>query len=52
VGVGLFAGSLFTTPWMTLTLLCLSYAIAIPLAMRSYARMSARESEAPPRAEG
>lgn len=52
VGVGLFAGSLFTTPWMTLTLLCLSYAIAIPLAMRSYARMSARDSEPSPRAEG
>jgi CDP-diacylglycerol--serine O-phosphatidyltransferase len=51
VGVGLFAGSLFTTPWMTLTLLCLCYAFAIPLAMRSYARMSARDVETPPRTE-
>ncbi|WP_310496968.1 phosphatidylcholine/phosphatidylserine synthase [Sandarakinorhabdus sp.] len=45
-GVGLFAGSLFTTPWMTLTLISLAYAGAVPLAWRSYARMKAREGAA------
>ncbi len=44
VGVGLFAGSLFSAPWMTLTLLCVAYAIAIPFAVRSYARLKRREA--------
>ena len=39
-GVGLFAGSLFSSPWMTLSLVCLAYAAALPLAWRSYARSS------------
>ncbi len=44
VGVGLFAGSLFSAPWMTLTLLSIAYAVAIPFAMRSYARLKRRET--------
>jgi CDP-diacylglycerol--serine O-phosphatidyltransferase len=44
VGVGLFAGALFSAPWMTLTVLCVAYAAAIPFAVRSYARLKAREA--------
>ena len=44
VGVGLFAGALFSAPWMTLTLACIAYAVTIPFAIRSYARLKARES--------
>jgi CDP-diacylglycerol--serine O-phosphatidyltransferase len=40
--VGLFAGSLFTAPWMTLSLICLAYVAALPLAWRSYARVRRR----------
>lgn len=46
-GVGLFAGSLFSTPWMTLTLLSLAYILSLPLALRSYARARARMSGPP-----
>jgi CDP-diacylglycerol---serine O-phosphatidyltransferase len=45
-GVGLFAGALFSAPWLTLTLVTLAYAAAIPLAVRSYARMKRRDAEA------
>jgi CDP-diacylglycerol--serine O-phosphatidyltransferase len=38
-GVGLFAGSLFSSPWMTLSLVCLAYAAMLPFAWRSYARI-------------
>lgn len=44
-GVGLFAGSLFSAPWMTLSLLCLAYVLAVPLAYRSYARTRRRDAE-------
>ena len=44
VGVGLFAGALFSAPWMTLTLTCVAYAIAIPFASRSYARLTSRDA--------
>lgn len=44
VGVGLFAGSLFSAPWMTLTLLCVAYAAAVPFAVRSYARLKRRDA--------
>ena len=44
VGVGLFAGALFSAPWMTLTLCCLAYAVTIPFASRSYARLKARDA--------
>ena len=47
-GIGLFAGLLFTAPWMTLTLVCLAYAATIPFAIRSYARMKARVLASPP----
>jgi CDP-diacylglycerol--serine O-phosphatidyltransferase len=48
VGVGLFAGALFSAPWMTLTLACVAYAVAIPFAVRSYARLRRREAVLPP----
>lgn len=44
VGVGLYAGALFSAPWMTLTLSCVAYAITIPFASRSYARLMARDA--------
>ena len=44
VGVGLFAGALFSAPWMTLTLSCVAYATSIPFASRSYARLRARDA--------
>ena len=37
-GVGLFAGSLFSSPWMTLSLVCVAYVAMLPFAWRSYAR--------------
>jgi CDP-diacylglycerol--serine O-phosphatidyltransferase len=48
VGVGLFAGALFSAPWMTLTLSSLAYAVTIPFAWRSYARLKQREAAAVP----
>jgi CDP-diacylglycerol---serine O-phosphatidyltransferase len=47
LAVGLFAGALFTAPWMTLTLAAIAYAAAVPLAARSYARMKARDRLTP-----
>ncbi len=44
VAIGLFAGALFSAPWMTLTLGCIAYAIAVPFAVRSYARLRARDA--------
>lgn len=41
-GAGLFAGALFSAPWMTLSLLCVAYAATIPFAIRSYARVKRR----------
>jgi CDP-diacylglycerol--serine O-phosphatidyltransferase len=41
---GLLAGSLFSAPWMTLTLACIAYAISVPFAVRSYARLKRRET--------
>ena len=43
VGIGLFAGALFTAPWMTMTLVAVAYAAAVPFAIRSYARLKRRE---------
>lgn len=47
VGVGLFAGALFSAPWMTLTLVAVAYAISVPFAVRSYARLKRREAANP-----
>ncbi|WP_426163614.1 CDP-alcohol phosphatidyltransferase family protein [Sandarakinorhabdus sp. DWP1-3-1] len=46
VGVGLFAGALFSAPWLTLTLLAAAYAASVPFAIRSYARLKRREAAA------
>ncbi|KPF62622.1 CDP-diacylglycerol O-phosphatidyltransferase [alpha proteobacterium AAP81b] len=43
-GVGLYAGALFSAPWMTLTLTTLAYAATIPFSVRSYARLKRREA--------
>jgi CDP-diacylglycerol--serine O-phosphatidyltransferase len=42
--VGLFAGALFSAPWMTMTLVGIAYAVAVPFASRSYARLKRREA--------
>ncbi len=39
LGVGLFAGALFTVPWMTLSLLAIVYAASIPLGLRAARRL-------------
>ncbi len=39
VAVGLFAGALFSAPWMTLSLLALGYALTLPFSLRSYRRI-------------
>lgn len=44
IAVGLFAGALFTAPWMTLSLVCLTYAVTIPFSVRSYARVRQRQA--------
>ncbi len=44
IGVGLFAGALFSAPWMTLTFLSVVYAASVPFAVRSYARLKRREA--------
>ncbi len=45
LGVGLFAGALFTVPWMTLSLLSFTYAVSIPLGLRAARRV--RRTPAP-----
>ncbi len=42
--VGLFAGALFSAPWMTLTLVSAAYAATIPFAIRSYRRLKRRQA--------
>ena len=49
--IGLLAGALFTNPWATLTIFSAAYALSIPFAIRSYARIRARD-EAARRATG
>lgn len=44
IAVGLFAGALFSAPWMTMTFVAIAYVVAIPFAVRSYARLKAREA--------
>ena len=46
--VGLFAAALFSAPWMTLSLLSLAYAVAVPLAVRSARRVRRARAAAPP----
>ncbi len=46
VGVGLFAGALFSAPWMTLTIMSIAYAASVPFAVRSYRRLKQREAVA------
>jgi CDP-diacylglycerol--serine O-phosphatidyltransferase len=37
LGVALYAGALFSAPWMTLSLTAIAYAISIPFSLRAYA---------------
>ncbi len=48
LGVGLFAGALFTMPWMTLSLLSLGYVISIPFGIRTAARITRGPPGPPP----
>ncbi len=41
--IGILAGALFTNPWATLTIFSALYALTLPFAVRSYARLRARE---------
>ena len=47
VGVGAFVAFLVSTPWVTLSLAGLAYAISIPFAARQYRRLQARQDAAP-----
>jgi CDP-diacylglycerol--serine O-phosphatidyltransferase len=40
--IGLLAGALFTNPWPTLAIITIVYAVSIPMAINSYARVKAR----------
>lgn len=44
--IGLLAGALFTNPWATLSIFSAGYALTIPFAIRSYARIKARDDAA------
>ena len=55
VAIGLFAGALFSVPWMTLSLISIFYAATIPLSLHQYRQIRQREAqgaspEAPPSA--
>jgi CDP-diacylglycerol--serine O-phosphatidyltransferase len=54
VGVGAFVAFLVSTPWVTLSLAGLAYAISIPFAARQYHRLQARQgaTQAPAPPEG
>ena len=47
VGVGAFVAFLVSTPWVTLSLAGLCYAISIPFAARQYRRLQARQDATP-----
>ena len=46
VGVGAFVAFLVSTPWVTLSLAGLAYAISIPFSARQYRRLQARQDAA------
>lgn len=48
LGVGLFAGALFTVPWMTLSLLSIAYAVSVPLGYRAALRLKRAAMVPPP----
>ncbi len=48
VGVALFAGALFSAPWMTFSLTALAYAISVPFSIRAYGRLKRRAAAPPP----
>ena len=39
LGVALYAGALFSAPWMTLSLTAIAYAVSIPFSVNAYARV-------------
>ena len=41
-GVAVFAGALFSAPWMTFSLTAIVYALAIPFSIRAYGRLRRR----------
>lgn len=50
VVIGLFAGALFSVPWMTLSLLSIGYAATIPLSLHQYRKIKQQETQAAPAA--
>ena len=47
VGVALFAGALFSAPWMTFSLTAVAYAASIPFSIRAYDRIRRRAGSPP-----
>lgn len=47
LAVGLFAGALFTVPWMTLSLVSIAYAASVPFGLRSARRVTLRTPSEP-----
>ena len=45
-GFALLGGALITTPWLTLTIVCVIYLALIPFSIRSYARVKRRRAAA------
>lgn len=41
-GIALFAGALFTAPWMTLSITSIAYALSIPFSIQAYAKLRRR----------
>jgi len=48
LGVGLLGAALVSATWMTLSLICVAYAVSVPLAIRSYSRVKRRAAAARP----
>ncbi len=46
LAVALYAGALFSAPWMTLSLTAIAYAISIPFSLRSYAAVKRQRRDA------
>lgn len=46
LGVALYAGALFSAPWMTLSLTAIAYAASIPFSVNAYARVKRQRAAA------
>ncbi len=52
VGVGLFGGALFSTPWITLSVTAAVYMLTLPFSIRAYRRVKRQRGSAMARARG